>query len=99
MLEKVLRDAAVVPAMEEIRQQKWVPLVEGIAERLAEGWGSSSERAAASSESQASSPLRASLRLVLDFFTWQTLVDSGLSTEEAARLTASWVEASARLSD
>jgi len=87
MLERVLRDSAVVPAMDEIRRQKWLPLLNGIVETLAQGW-SSSRRGARPT-------LLAGLMVALDFFTWETLVATGLSTRSAAKLAAAWVEVAA----
>jgi hypothetical protein len=81
MLENVLRDATLVPALKEVLHQKWVPMIEGIVEILAQGWGSSELE------------LRASLTVALDFFTWKTLATSGLSNKQAARLATAWVEA------
>lgn len=88
MLEKVLRDAPLVPALEEILQQKWWPFMDTIVEILAEGWTSNEFGGRPTAEVQ----LRATLRVVLDFVTWQKLAASGLSNEEAARLTVGWVE-------
>jgi hypothetical protein len=84
MLDKVLRDASQVAAMDEIRRQKWVPMLESMIDIIAEAW-----------DSGTTARLRASLRVVLDFFTWQILSDSGLSNTEAAKLAAAWIEASA----
>jgi AcrR family transcriptional regulator len=82
MLGKVLRDAPVVPAMGSIRDQKWTPMLEGMVEILANGWTGSQSR------------IRASLRVALDFFTWESLADSGLSDEAAAMLAAGWIRSS-----
>jgi AcrR family transcriptional regulator len=79
MLEKVLRDAALVPALEEILQRKWWPLMEGIVGILVQ-------------LSEASEALRATSRVALDFFTWRSLIASGLSNDEAARLAAAWMK-------
>lgn len=84
MLGKVLRDAAVVPAMDEIRRTKWLPLLESMVEVLAAGWGGSKE-------------LRASLRVAVDFFTWELLAGSGLSTAEAAEVAVAWVKAGSKV--
>lgn len=84
MLGKVLRDAAVVPAMEEIRRRKWLPLMEQMIEVLAGGWSDTTD----------ARELRACLAVAIDFFTWQKLARSGLPTVESARLAAGWVEAS-----
>jgi len=86
MLENVLRDAPLVPALETISRRKIWPLLEGLVDSLAEGWGSAVRNEVA---------LRASLAAALDFYTWRTLVDAGLSSEQAARLVTRWVEASA----
>jgi len=83
MLEKVLRDAAIVPAMEEIRQNKWLPMIESIIGILAKE----------QNNPEKDKRVRASLRVALDFFTWRTLIESGLSNEEAAELAAGWVRA------
>ena len=88
MLENVLRDAALIPAIEEILRRKWEPMLNGIVEGLADGW--------ISSEVEGSSgdvELRASLRVALDFFTWQKLAASGLSNEKSARLATAWIGA------
>jgi len=91
MLGKVLRDASVVPAVEEIRRRKWLPLIEGIVDALAAGptLGKVGGRKGVWKRR-----IQASLRVALDFSTWQTLVNTGLSTSEAASLVASWVNAS-----
>jgi AcrR family transcriptional regulator len=106
MMENVLRDAPLVAALEKILQQKWLPMMEGIVGILAEGWRSNEVGTHATGadgmEHAKIQPirqggeveLRASLRVALDFFTWQTLATtSGLSNDEAARLAAAWVEA------
>ena len=89
MLGNVLRDAVVVPAMEEIRRQKWVPFLESITDLLIKGWepryqgtGKPEERVVR---------LRATIRVALDFFTWQALVDSGLNSSEAAQTAVLWI--------
>ena len=54
--------------------------MEGIVGILAPGWDSDPVR------------LRATLRVAVDFGTWQKLVASGLSNSDAAELAAGWVE-------
>jgi AcrR family transcriptional regulator len=81
MLENVLRDEPLVPALAEINRRKWWPAIEQLVELLAGGWGGGPGDA----------ERRASLRVALDFFTWQTLARSGLSNERAARVAAGWV--------
>jgi hypothetical protein len=84
MLENVLRDAPLVPALADILQQKWEPLMEGIVGILA------------GTDKASNVALRASARVALDFFTWRMLAAAGLSNHDAARLAASWVDASRR---
>lgn len=86
MLENVLRDATLVPAVKEILRRNWEPMMEGIVEILAHGWISSEVKSRTGDVE-----LRASLRVALDFFTWQTLAASSLSNEKAARLATAWV--------
>lgn len=105
MLENVLRDSPQVTALEEILRLKWWPLLEQMVQILAEGWASAVSGATPprevketaleprSIQEQQDPALRGSLRVALDFFTWQTLTDSGLSDREAATLVAGWVSA------
>lgn len=91
MLEKVLRDAPLVPALAEINSRKLQPMLEHVVELLATGWenaGSPTDH----TQDDVSAPIRAILRVALDFFTWQTLTRSGLSNNEAARLVAAWID-------
>ena len=107
MLEKVLRDAPLVPALDEINRRKWWPLIEGLVETLSQGWGEFAplQPTGHPASGEARTPgdhqscrdealLKASLRVALDFFTWQALARSGLSNDQAARLAALWVRAS-----
>lgn len=110
MLAKVLRDAAVVPAMDEIRRQKWLPLLAGIVDLLIARWSGSVEQVTGSHRADTVdqgkngkilgrtrvTELRASLTVALDFFTWQTLTESGLSSREAAALAAGWAESAGK---
>lgn len=84
MLQKVLRDAPVVPAMEEIRKTKWLPMLDAIIEIVI---GSNDQISKSERKS-----LKAILNVIFDFFTWHKLVNSGLSTKLAAQLSFSWVE-------
>ncbi len=81
LLSRVLSDAPVVPAMDQIRRQKWQPMLEEIVSILTVGWPGNT----------AESAVTASLRVALDFFTWQSLSESGLSNEAAAKLAAAWI--------
>lgn len=103
MLENVLRDTPQVPALQEILRSKWWPLFETMVAILAQGWstprsdtGTQTETSGQDSveSNDGNLELRASLRVALDFFTWQTLSDSGLSDPDAAGLVARWIEAS-----
>jgi AcrR family transcriptional regulator len=82
MLENVMRDTPQVPALEKILEMKWWPLMDRMVDILAKGWGPSRNE------------LRASIRVALDFFTWQTLATSGLSNKKAARLAVKWIATS-----
>lgn len=105
MLEKVLRDAPLVPALEEILQAKWQPLMEMMVDVLVTAWrtpggseagsvrASSAKSRPPKSESVRELKRRAILRIGLDFFTWQKVADVGLSSDDAADLMVSWIEA------
>jgi hypothetical protein len=84
MLENVLRDTPQVPALEKILELKWWPMLDRMVDILTKGWGTSGNE------------LRASIRVALDFFTWQTLATSGLSKDKAARLAVNWIATSGR---
>jgi AcrR family transcriptional regulator len=84
MLENVLRDATLIPALGSIMEQKWWPVIEGMVDVLADGF----ETVASTDASR-----QATLRLALDFSTWQTLTRSGLGDEEATRLAVRLVAA------
>ena len=108
MLENFLRDTPQVPALKEIIRQKWWPMLEGIARILVKGWNSgevdSSDTETTDTTVAEDSEVRsvrqtgdleliASIRVALDFFTWQTLTASGLTNIEASRLMAAWIKA------
>lgn len=105
MLENVLRDAALVPALEEINRRKWWPFIEGLVELLSRGWedatardpagqpGPDDLRAPGHPAERPQRTLEAGLRVALDFFTWQKLARAGLSTHQASRLATQWVRA------
>jgi hypothetical protein len=95
MLDKVLRDTPQIPALEEILHRKWFPLMEQMIGILA-GDQSGADSSVPGEMTDAKLKIRASLRAVLDFFTWQTLVRSGLSGEQSAHLAAAWVDAAGR---
>jgi len=83
MMGNVLRDAPVLPALGEIMEAAWSPYVDGVVAVLAEGW----------TQERGSDPgLAASLRVAVDFHTWQLLTGSGrLDDRDAADLAADMV--------
>jgi AcrR family transcriptional regulator len=102
MLGNVLRDTPQVPSLREVLRLKWWPLMEMMVATLAEGWsdleGDKGTQVETSSQQPVESHdgnlrLNASLRVALDFFTWQTMSKSGLSAHQAARLAAAWIGA------
>jgi AcrR family transcriptional regulator len=98
MLENVLRDAPLVPALDQINRRKWWPMIDHLVDVLDRGWdaspdGGGSRDAAKARERGDGAARRAILRVVLDFFSWQTMARSGLSNDEAARTAAAWVRA------
>jgi AcrR family transcriptional regulator len=103
MLGNVLRDIPQVPALEEIIRQKWLPMMDGIVAILEAGWkvadGSTSGGTAQPGPTAALQGLRATIRIAIDFFVWQTLSDAGLSNQQAARLAAQWIEAGSQAGD
>ena len=92
MLGNVFRDISLVPAAREVVETKWQPILEVIVELLTEGWLSVQGAGQGERSGMVTEPeLRATLRVALDFWTWQILTASGLSNEEAARLAARWI--------
>jgi AcrR family transcriptional regulator len=83
---KVLRDAALIPALGEIMDRRWWPAVDAMVDALASGRGLRGARAR---------DVRAALRLAVDLGTWETLTASGLDDRGAARVAARMVGASA----
>ena len=88
MLEKVLRDASLVPGLEELMQQKWWPMMDGIIEILARGWVAGQD-----GMGKGEVQLKATIGVALDFGTWQKLNASHLSNDEAAHLAVEWIDA------
>lgn len=77
MLEKVLRDESLVPAVASVLDDLWWPYLRAIIDTLALGWPG--ERADVDE-------LTAALRLAVDFDTWRLLTGSGLDDGRAADL-------------
>ncbi len=74
MMDNVLRDAPLVPAVGHIMDAAWWPFVDRMADALAEGWlPPGDDRLAA-------------IRTVLDFRTWRILAGSGLDDGRASTL-------------
>lgn len=79
MLGNVLRDAAIVPALDEVNHRKWWPYIDAMVDALA---GESTPRDDAR---------RVAIRLVVDFNTWRTITGSGLDDTAAARVACDMV--------
>lgn len=86
MMDNALRDAAVVPAVDDILDVQWRPYVDRMVDVLIAGWPSSGK----------AEQRRAALRLVVDFRTWQLLTADGMSDLRAARLATRMVQGAAR---
>lgn len=85
MLGHVLRDTHLIEALEKIVQQKWEPFIEQIVSILNNGWTNTDDDSVIKK-------INATLRVALNFFTWQNLRTSGLSNKEAAAQVVQWVE-------
>lgn len=85
MLEKVLRDAPLVPELDEV-MVPWREYLAELAGGLAVGWEGPSERRRL---------LRAAAGHAVRFETWRTLSREGLDEGEAAHLVAQWMAATA----
>jgi AcrR family transcriptional regulator len=80
MMDNVLRDAPLVPAVGEVMDAKWWPYVDELIGAMdGEGPGKTAEKR------------KTILRLVSDFRSWQILTASGLSDEEAAEIASHMV--------
>jgi AcrR family transcriptional regulator len=85
MLTAVLRDMEAVPIVAELQAGRLAYLAH-VEDGLAAGWGA---------RGKAATRLRATIGLALDFFTWRTLSERGLSAGEATAVMASAVRAAA----
>jgi AcrR family transcriptional regulator len=85
MLSAVLRDIDAVPIVAEIQAGRLAHLAE-IEDGLVPGWGV---------RGKAARRLRAAIGLALEFFTWRTLDERGLSRGEAVAVTSAGVRAAA----
>jgi AcrR family transcriptional regulator len=80
MLGNIVRDRAVVPALEEVMEDQWDPWMDAVVAALGLGWV------------DAGAELHAGIRLAVDFNTWRVLTESGLGDAEAADVMAGMVE-------
>ncbi len=85
MLSAVLRDMEAMPILAELQAGRLAYLAD-IEDGLASGWGARGTPA---------TRLRATIGLALDFFTWRTLSERGLSRGEAMAVMSSAVRAAA----
>jgi AcrR family transcriptional regulator len=83
MLSAVLRDVEAVPIVAELQAAR-LAHQRHIEDGLASGWGV---------RGKAATRLRAAIGLALDFFTWRTLHERGLTRADAIAVTASAVRA------
>jgi AcrR family transcriptional regulator len=77
MLTNVFRDAPLIPALTPLVDGWWGGYRDAVLEVLAPGW---------SVDANTEDALRATLRVVVDFHTWQILGASGLDTGAAAEI-------------
>jgi AcrR family transcriptional regulator len=82
MLANVLRDLALLPALAEVMDHLWGGYLERVVRALARGWVH---------ENIGKDELRALLRLMVDFHTWEALARAGLEDDRAAQLAANMV--------
>ena len=90
MLEKVLRDAPLVPSLRGLMDASWGRYMDDVVAGLSEGWKAVPE---------GDGRLAASLRVVVDFHTWRVLTGSGLTGSAAAKLAARMVTGAAATVD
>jgi AcrR family transcriptional regulator len=86
MMGNALRDAPLVPALEEVMRARWWPAVDAMVDALAAGRRLRGRRAAR---------VRGAIRVAVDLGTWRTLTAAGLGAAEAARLAADMIAAAA----
>jgi AcrR family transcriptional regulator len=79
MLDKIMRDAPLLPALEAQLEAGWAPYLRGLAADLAGGFEGAHRLRLAAAE------------VALEFGTWQALARRGLSDEQAADLMATLV--------
>jgi AcrR family transcriptional regulator len=82
MVANVLRDAPLLPALEPLVEGWWRGYMDSVVAALCQGWPD---------EAGANGALRVTLRVVVDFHTWQILSASGMDDDDAAEFAASMV--------
>jgi AcrR family transcriptional regulator len=82
MMEAVVRDAPLVPALQQVLAAGWFPVVDAMVDALMAGRRLRGRRAARA---------RAGLRLALEPEAWRVLTDAGLTDDEAAEVAAGMV--------
>lgn len=88
MWSNVLRDASTMPAVAGVMDRAWRPFVEQMIDELAKGWSPGRK------DRDALEPM---LRVAVDFNTWRTLTESGVSQDRAAQLAADMVIGAVRV--
>lgn len=86
MVGNFVRDAPLLPALAEILERKWLPVLESMAEALMAGRDHAPARARA---------LRAAVEVALAFGTWSTLTANGLGDKAAAKVAAAMIAGAA----
>jgi AcrR family transcriptional regulator len=82
MLANVLRDAPAVPALTPLVERWWGGYMDAVVDTLSDGWRA---------EGGVAGALRVTLRVVVDFHTWQIFSASGMDDDEAAEFAAGMV--------
>ena len=82
MISNVLRDAPVVPTLTPLVDGWWGGYMDSVVDSLSQGWRT---------EGGFDGALRVTLRVVIDFHTWQIFGASGMDGGEAAAFAASMV--------
>ncbi len=84
MMGKILRDASLLPALQEVVDEGWMGLIRQLEHDLVP----QGARGAAARR------MRAAARVALDLHSWEILAAAGLTDRAAAAVTARWIAAS-----
>ena len=87
MMGKVLRDAPIVPALGNVMEKRWFALIDSVIDILLQG-----RRLRGRQKLET----RATIKVALDFWTWRSLTEEGLSDDAAASLATEFVTATRR---